>query len=193
MRRRDTSRRILDAAWKLLDREGARGVTMRTVARRVGITPMAIYKYFPSRDALLDRLANDEFTALAERIGRQNAAQSSRRRALALFDAYLGYALAKPYRFDLMFTARRRGAHRFSTDFRVRRSPTANLIADALAADRRGGHPLHRDVWDAALTLAALGHGLILLYSGGRMGIDEAGFRRLFRRQMKKVLDALAA
>jgi AcrR family transcriptional regulator len=192
MRRPGTDRRILDAAWNVLDREGMGAVTMRTVARRIGVTPMAIYKHFPSRDALLDRLANDEFTALAERIDREPTPGPPRRRVLALLDAYLGYALAKPNRFDLMFTARRKGARRFPDDFRVRRSPTANLLADALVAHRRPGQAVHRDVWDTALTLAALGHGLILLYSGGRIGLDEAGFRRLFRRQMKTVLDALS-
>jgi AcrR family transcriptional regulator len=193
MRRRDTSRRILEVAFKVLDREGTSAVTMRTVARQVGITPMAIYKYFASRDALLDRLANDEFSALAERAGKDVTARTPRGRVLGLFDAYLAYALAKPHRFELMFTSRRSAARRFPDDFRMRRSPTANLIADALGADRRRGRHVHGDVWDTALTLAALGHGLILLHAGGRIGLDEPGFRRLFRRQMTKVLDALGA
>ena len=193
MRRRDTSHRILEVARQALDRDGPSAVTMRTVARRIGITPMAIYKYFPSRDALLDRLANDEFAALAEQVGGEVTARTPRNRVLALFDAYLDYALAKPHRFELMFTARRKRARRFPDDFRQRRSPTANLIADALAADRRNGRPVHRDVWGTTLTLAALGHGLIVLYAGGRIGLDEVSFRRLFRRQMTKVLDALGA
>jgi AcrR family transcriptional regulator len=164
---------------------------MRTVARRVGITPMAIYKYFASRDALLDRLANDEFAALAEQVDREVTARTARRRVLALFNAYLGYALAKPHRFELMFTTRRGRGPRYLDDFRMGRVPTANLIAEALAADRRLGRPVHRNVRATALTLTALGHGLILLYTGGRMGLDEAAFRRLFQRQMAKVLDAL--
>jgi AcrR family transcriptional regulator len=175
----------------MLDREGASGVTMRTVARRVGITPMAIYKYFASRDTLLDRLANDEFAALAEHVDKEVTARTPRRRVLALFDAYLGYALAKPHRFELMFATRPHRAPRYPDDFRTRRAPTVNSIVEALAADRRRGRPAHRDVQATALTLAALGNGLILLYTGGHMGLDEADFRRLFQRQMARVLDAL--
>ena len=149
------------------------------------VLPIARRSSRPARD--------DEFAALAEQVEGEVTARTPRKRVLALFDAYLDYGLAKPHRFELMFTARRKRARRFPDDFRQRRSPTANLIADALAADRRNGRPVHRDVWGTTLTLAALGHGLIVLYAGGRIGLDEVSFRRLFRRQMTKVLDAFRA
>jgi AcrR family transcriptional regulator len=52
---------ILDAAFGIVDREGEAALTMRELARRLGVAAMAIYNHFPDRDALLDALADRAF------------------------------------------------------------------------------------------------------------------------------------
>jgi AcrR family transcriptional regulator len=47
---------ILDAAIALADAEGLAALTMRAVGRRVGVTAMALYGYFPDKDSLLDAM-----------------------------------------------------------------------------------------------------------------------------------------
>jgi len=53
---------VLDVAEQLLDAEGADAVTMRRLAGRLGVTPMALYRHVGNKDelllALIDRLAN---------------------------------------------------------------------------------------------------------------------------------------
>jgi AcrR family transcriptional regulator len=44
---------ILDAAWRLLEEQGAGGLTMSEVARRVGVTRRALYLHFASRTDLV--------------------------------------------------------------------------------------------------------------------------------------------
>ena len=66
MTRLTTAEKILRAAHKLFDREGDEALTMRRVADAVGITPMAIYRHFPNREALLKRLSDDCFNAVAK-------------------------------------------------------------------------------------------------------------------------------
>ena len=41
---------------------------MRRVAKAVGITPMAIYRHYPDRAALLNALADEGFEELAARL-----------------------------------------------------------------------------------------------------------------------------
>jgi len=41
-----TLRKIAAAARRLLDREGAEALTMRRIAKAVGITPMAVYRHY---------------------------------------------------------------------------------------------------------------------------------------------------
>lgn len=48
--------RILDAATALLRDEGARAFSMRRLAARLDVTPMALYKWFDNRDELLAAL-----------------------------------------------------------------------------------------------------------------------------------------
>ena len=51
-----TRDRILDAALALADDEGLAAVGMRAVALRLGVTPMALYRYVADKEALLDGL-----------------------------------------------------------------------------------------------------------------------------------------
>jgi len=52
---------VIEAALKLLDTCAAEDFTMTRVAQALGTTTMALYRYFPSREALLDALANHVF------------------------------------------------------------------------------------------------------------------------------------
>jgi AcrR family transcriptional regulator len=45
---------IVDAAFDLVDEKGPSGLSMRALAARLGVGAMALYRYFPSKDALLD-------------------------------------------------------------------------------------------------------------------------------------------
>jgi len=65
-----TQTRIFAAARELFDENGTEGVSMRRIAEKVGITPMAIYKHYPDKDALLNALMLDGFAAWEARVGR---------------------------------------------------------------------------------------------------------------------------
>jgi AcrR family transcriptional regulator len=52
----DKRRQILDAALEIADENGLDAVSMRSVAARVGVSPMALYPYVGSKAALLDGL-----------------------------------------------------------------------------------------------------------------------------------------
>ena len=61
-----TAGRIIEAARAIVTEEGAEAVSMRRVATAAGITPMAIYRHFADRDALLRAVADDLGTQLRE-------------------------------------------------------------------------------------------------------------------------------
>ncbi|WP_217371083.1 TetR/AcrR family transcriptional regulator [Nonomuraea antri] len=66
MRKLKTSRQpeILDAALAIADERGLDALSMRAVAERVGVTPMALYGYFRNKDELLDGLVGRLLTGL---------------------------------------------------------------------------------------------------------------------------------
>jgi AcrR family transcriptional regulator len=55
-RRRETIEEILDIALEVMTEEGVNGLTLAEVARRLGVQPPSLYKYFDSLMALYDAL-----------------------------------------------------------------------------------------------------------------------------------------
>jgi AcrR family transcriptional regulator len=62
--RAELTREIIAAAQEELASEGAAGLSLRAVARRLGMVPSALYRYFPNRDGLLTALIVDAYRAV---------------------------------------------------------------------------------------------------------------------------------
>ena len=60
-----TQERILEAALGLLDRDGFEGLTVRSLAERLGVTPMAIYRHFEGKQALIDAILDRATSEIA--------------------------------------------------------------------------------------------------------------------------------
>lgn len=188
-----TSELIADAALAILESEGAAAVSMRRVAQAVGITPMAIYHHFPNREALLNTITDREFEKLAGYIQAAPQTGSAETRFINTALAYADYALDRPRVFEYVFSAARPGARRFPEDFRARRSPSLNLVADAITNAMAKGFLKRDDVWEVAFATTAHTHGYITLYLGGRISLDRDEFRALVRRSLRRLLHGLKA
>lgn len=95
----------LDAAKALFREGGLAGVTMRAVAARVGVSAMALYRYFPSKADLLHGLWESTITELqAELTTAIHAAGTDpRARLRAWVDAFFRYYEARPDSYRLVF------------------------------------------------------------------------------------------
>lgn len=181
-----TAHRIASAACKLLEREGADAITMRRVAEAVGITPMAIYRHYPDRSALLSALADCGFADLVAALGAKRLPTKLQARLMAILNVYLDYALAHPRLFELMFLTPRPGARKFPRDFKAGHSPTANLTVALLKEAMDCGEIRRDDPWELMFEMGALIEGLIMLYLGGRFEGGAAKFRALVRRSIRR-------
>src|SRR5260221_7386983 len=169
-----TSERIADESLKILEEEGEDAVSMRRVASAVGITPMAIYHYFPDKRRLLNFVVDREFEKFLGYIQARPARGSNESRLLNCMDAYIDYAFDRPRIFDYVFSQPRPNARRYPDDFRARRSPTLNPTADIVAHAIDAGFLIHDDVSEIALQLCAHAHGYVSLYRGGRFNLSES-------------------
>lgn len=186
-----TSSRIATAARRLLHREGADAVTMRRVARAVGLTPMAIYRHYRGRSALLNVLANEGFDELAALLAAKRLSGSVEERLIQLFDVYLGHGLRNPRLFELMFLTLRPGARRYPRDFQASRSPTANLVAEQVRDGMVSGYFRKGDVWEIVFAMGALSHGLIMFYHGGRTNMTRPQFQNFYRRSFARYIQGV--
>lgn len=186
-----TADRIIDVARDLLDREGSSGVTMRRVATPLRITPMAIYKHYRNRAALLNALADSGFAELAAALAKKRFVGQPEKRLLQMMNVYMEFSIKNPQLFALMFLEKREGARRFPDDFIAGRSPTANLVADVVTEGMHSGRFARGDVWEIVFALGALAHGLTLLFLGDRIDATPARFRVLCRNAFGRYIDGL--
>lgn len=183
-----TRDRILAAAESLLDEHGPSGVTMRSVADRVGVSTMASYRHFSDRDALLSAMVDRGFDELASRFSPEPGA-SVDEALMAMLDAFVDHALDRPHLFFLMFTARRAGARDLASQ--AADSPTLRVVVTTL---RRGVEErLYRDtgLTEVAVSVAALIQGLCQMRYADRLGGSDEEFRGLCRRSVERVLDGI--
>jgi AcrR family transcriptional regulator len=186
-----TSAKILKAARLILHREGIDGVTMRAVAQAVGVTPMAIYRHFKDRNALLNALADEGFQALAAKLHATPLTGDTDSRLMQLGDVFLDHALKSPHLYDLMFLVPRAGARTYPNDFKAGRSPTFNPSVRLLEDAMRNGELRQDDAHEIAFELSAISHGLIVLYRGGRVGLNAKQFRSLYQQSFRRYLNGL--
>jgi AcrR family transcriptional regulator len=187
-----TSERIFQCALRILEAEGPQAVSMRRVAKDVGITAMAIYHHFPNHEALLDAVVDSEFSKLVEFFRPPNGKRSFEAAMIHIMDGYIDYALAHPRIFDYVFSSPRPGARRFPEDFRARRSPTLNLTADTVSEWMKLGKLRRDDAWEIAMELWAHVHGYLTLWRAGRFHLSEEEFRSLVHRSIRRLLNGLA-
>src|SRR6478609_5204877 len=183
-----TAKRIATAARHLLDKEGVEGVTMRRVAKAVGITPMALYRHYPDRAGLLNALADEGFEQLSAQLAKKSGAEDIETRLIKILEIYLDHALENPRLFELMFLKPREGARRFPRDFKSGGSPTANLMAEVVKEAMAKGYFRKDNVWEIVFEMGALYRGLVTLYFGGRMNVPPARFRAFCRRSFRRYI-----
>lgn len=179
----DTRDRIFKAARKLFDEKGLEGVSLRNVAKKIGITPMAIYRHFEDKEALIDALVLD---GLAEWSARVEALPSCAGLAKIqqIGEAYLDFALKEPRRYEAAFLLHSSKARRYPDDFLAGHSPAGNAQIKAFNEAVALGLIAKDAPIEMLVTNAGLSQGLITLYRAGRIAGGEEEFRALYRRAM---------
>ncbi|MGI5282692.1 TetR/AcrR family transcriptional regulator [Nonomuraea polychroma] len=104
--RAELTREITDIARRQLATEGAGGLSLRAVAREMGMVSSAIYRYFPSRDDLLTALIIDGYNAIGEAVEQADAGcprEDFLGRWLSVCHAVRDWALAHPHEYALLY------------------------------------------------------------------------------------------
>jgi AcrR family transcriptional regulator len=106
--RDEVTREILTVAKAHLAREGAAALSLRSIARELEMAPSALYRYFPSRDALLSALIIGAYGSLADEAERSSQAADAAggdtmARWAAVPRAMRAWALAHPHEWGLIF------------------------------------------------------------------------------------------
>jgi AcrR family transcriptional regulator len=100
----DLRRALVDTAVRVAEEEGVEALTLRALARRLGVSHAAPAHHFPDRLALLVAVAVEGFDRLADGMEAAAAAHPpGRARLVAAGEAYLRFALDHPALLQVMF------------------------------------------------------------------------------------------
>lgn len=185
--------RILAAAWKLFAAGGIDAVSLRQVAAKVRVTPMAIYRHYADKNALIDALVVDALDRWSDRL-----LAIDEKEPLAWLtaagDEFLEFALDEPRRFEAAFLLPSTSARRFPDDFAAGRSPAGRQFLPRLDELRRSGRITgDAESLEVVITFWALAQGLVTLHRAHRFAGGVVEFRALYRRSMRRCLASFLA
>ena len=151
----DLRRALIDAAAKIVRKQGAGAVTLREVARTAGVSHNAPYRHFDSLGALLAAIATEgfeEFGAALRAAAEEEPDAKFRRNAIG--GAYLRFALDNPKLYRLMF-----GAELDKSDhpeLRAASDAAFSILTGTLARSGKTGHADAINAWAFVHGLAHL-------------------------------------
>lgn len=185
----DFRRRLCVAAEGLFAERGIEAVTMRELAQALGVSPMTPYRYFKDKDAILAAVRAAAFARFADTIeaamaGPSDPVDKSRHAA----DAYVGFALAEPHAYKLMFDLSQPTEKDYpdltAAAARARRTMTAHVEAMIDAGRMRGDPELIGHMFWSVL------HGTLMLQLTGKLAptIDPTELRALAMSAMVRGL-----
>ncbi|HEY6514700.1 MAG TPA: TetR/AcrR family transcriptional regulator [Steroidobacteraceae bacterium] len=184
-----TKDRILAAAAAVLERDGIEGLTIRKVAQRAKLSPMALYRHFADKDALLNALMGEGLAAW-EKIVSAIRVQDPLQWLKAVAEAHLAFALAQPHLYDAAFFLPAPAARQFPADFAEGRSPVITMAMARIDQAKAEGRLCNKPTLGIALAFAACGYGLVVMHRANRFE-SETRFKALFRATQRLFLDSL--
>jgi AcrR family transcriptional regulator len=178
-----TADRLVASAREILDEQGLEGLTLRAIARRAHVSHGAPLKHFPSLASLLSAVAATGFRELIAAIDAQLAALAAgadaHTRLAASGRGYVGFAVAHPGVFGIMFRPERLDSH--DPVFVAAGADSFGQLERLVAAAQAEGFHPDVDVTRLSSVVWTTVHGLADLWIRGRglpgadasFGLDE--------------------
>jgi AcrR family transcriptional regulator len=160
---------LLEAAERVLERDGLSGLTLRAVAREAGVSHAAPTHHFGDLAGLVSELAAIGFRQFNEAMAAATATGSTLlEKAMARAKAYVAYAQANPGMYLLMFRTERLDMSR----------PSLHEAAEAAFAGLTGaiGADRHEQIHEQALSLeqaAAIARAWSLVHGFSMLLLDN--------------------
>ena len=158
---------LLSEGLRLLATRDAEELSLREVARGVGVSATSVYRHFPDKDALMAALAQEGLARLAQ--GQKRAAEQAgggKAGFTATGRAYVRFALANPALFRLIFASPSR--------WKGGSEGEAMTMLRANAAAEAGVAPDDPAARTAAIHAWSLVHGLAMLMLDRQVPADDA-------------------
>jgi AcrR family transcriptional regulator len=137
-RREATGQRILQAAWDLARRDGLAAITLRQVARQVGMRAPSLYTYFGSKNAMYDAMYAQAAQDLASTLAGRPPARDPRQRLRGRMRLFTEFCMTDPVRYQLLLERPIPGFEPAPESYQITVAALAATRADVEAAGVHG-------------------------------------------------------
>lgn len=188
----DQREAILACACDLYLAQGLRGLSMRKLAKEVGVTAPALYRYYDGREAVLADLVRQAHRVFLDYLRRGLEGSTPFERFERAGEGYVDFALEHPRWYAIMFSGPERlGMDEIPEDIQNMGCAVGQFWNDRVSECMRSGVLKEAPPEDVGLTMWAHAHGFMQLYQQGRLNTDEAGFRRLVKESSLRLFGGL--
>ncbi|MFF8536520.1 TetR/AcrR family transcriptional regulator [Streptomyces sp. SAS_267] len=127
---------VKTAALRQLAEGGPEALSLNAIAKQLGMTGPALYRYFANRDSLLTDLVVEAYGDLASALARasETGPADPAARLTGLVHAYRAWALAEPHRYRLLFRAPLQGYDAQAASLVEAAQPAMAVLLDAVSA-----------------------------------------------------------
>jgi AcrR family transcriptional regulator len=124
---------VKQVALRQIEAGGAAALSVNAIAKELGVSGPALYRYFASRDALLTALIVDAYGDLASHLAAATAPVERSRRPAELAKAYRLWAVEQPHRYRLLFAAPLAGYDAHARDLVAASQVAMDVLLDAVS------------------------------------------------------------
>ena len=153
---------LLEHAWKVVERDGVDGLSLRGISREIGVSHSASGRHFRDRHQLLDALARMGFHRLNQAIAAATAPTATvEERLRASGRSYVEFAVAHARVLDLMYAQKRHPDA--SEELRSLSEESMSLLVETITGAQAEGIVRAGDPHELAVVVFASVHGVATL------------------------------
>lgn len=184
----DLAKALLDKAEVLIEEVGLDALSIRACAKAAGVTHSAAFRHYVNKRHLLTALASRSANRMADFIGKQSSQAAKSSQLLEVGMAYIGFAIANPNLFRLVF----REDIIDASDQNYREA--TRRLADQLG-DNRTKRSADDPLSETALLAWSAVHGMACLSIDGSLRSDVPGENKMqiFRNALSKLQPVFSA
>jgi AcrR family transcriptional regulator len=166
---------LVNAGLTILSKDGVGGLSLRAVARAVGVSQAAPYRHFADKDALVAEIARQGFLRLTTEMRAMTAKHRNPDRQLIEAGwAYVRFALENPDHLRVMFTGMVDGS-RVHAELQAASQESFGELVQIIIGGQEKGVIRAGDPVQSALTAWSLVHGLSMLFLNGQISAEQFG------------------
>lgn len=190
---RDTKTRILAVACDIYLEEGNKGLSMRKVAARAGLSATAIYRHFDSKETLHYQVLTDGFRTFGAYLYPALSADTPMARLNAAADGFFRFATEQSKYYELLFltmdhSEEKKVQHTLNSEAHR----TFDFMVQRVHECMDNGDLKPDDPVEIATLLLSVCNGFFGLYVSRKVEDDLTGMKARYDRMFKRILQGIA-